>query len=106
MTHVEDFCRQLSAREPSDQDAARAYTDARLGQRFTLQSLPWFMDGSRRARKYRQAVKNSRRPGLSPRRRKYWEKQIHRWAFRYYVYERLGIGVGNPQAVKRVRIAE
>ena len=50
-------------------------------------------------------IRNTRRPGLKPRRKKHWQRALdrHRPPLPRY-YQHLGLCVGNPNAIAKVRI--
>lgn len=61
---------------------------------------------TRSMRKHDQALKNAQRPGLKPRRRKHWLNVAKKWGIQFYSYEKVGVSIGNPCAIAKVRINE
>lgn len=58
----------------------------------------------RRWLKHALALKNAARPGLKPRRRKYWLGVAKKNGIQLYAFTKRGVTLGNPDAVARVTI--
>lgn len=79
---------------------ARLFSEMKVYKtKFCLSRMRWW-------RKHQQAFKNARRPGLKPRRRKYWEGVAEKWQPRFYIHTYRGISAGNPDAIARVQLKD